>query len=120
MLEKMTESTDTMLAVRASGSLTHEDYQGLFIPELNACIEKNGKARALLYLDENFSGWELEAAWDDAKFGIQHHDDFIKLAIVGGPDWVEWSVKVGEFFISGEVKTFDIDQLQEALQWVKN
>ncbi len=120
MIEKMPESTDAMLAVKASGSLTHKDYQNLFIPELNACIQKNGKARALLYMDENFTGWELEAVWDDAKFGMQHRNDFIKMAIVGGPDWVDWSVKVAEFFISGEVKTFDTEQLREALEWVKN
>lgn len=119
MITKMPQSSETVLAVQASGQLTHEDYENVFIPELNQAIEQNGSARVVIFMDATFEGWELQAAWDDAKFGIAHRNDFAKLAIVGGPRWVAWSAKLSEAFISGEIKMFELEQLAEAFEWVK-
>lgn len=118
MLEIMNESTDTMLAVKATGTLSDSDYVDVWIPALQTIIDKNGKANALLYLDENFKGWELKAMWEDAKFGFKHRSDFSKIAIVGGPSWIKWGVKVGELMIDGEVGTYGPNQLAQALEWV--
>ncbi len=120
MITKLSESSDTALLVQASGHLTHEDYQTTFIPELQRLINIKGKARVLLYMDEGFEGWEMQAAWDDAKFGLAHRNDFSKLAIVGGPKWVAWGVRLSETLISGEIKMFEPEQLSEAKIWIKD
>lgn len=70
--------------------------------------------------EEEFQGWELEAAWDDAKFGLQHRNDFEKVAVVGGPRWVEWGMKLAAVIMCGEVKTFSEEQLEEAWKWVES
>ncbi len=117
MIEIMKESDGAMLAVKATKKLSGDDYTEVWIPALQKVIEQNGKGKCLLYMDENFEGWELKAMWEDARFGFAHRNDFDKLAVVGGPKWVEWGTKVAATMMSGEVKTYRIAQLDEALKW---
>ncbi len=119
MIEIMPESTDSMVAVKASGKLTHNDYATVWIPALKKGIEAHGKIDGLLYMDEDFEGWELEAMWDDTKFGFSHRNDFRRLAVVGGPKWVAWGAKLAALITDGEIKTFERSQLAEAISWVK-
>ncbi|NDV26586.1 STAS/SEC14 domain-containing protein [Desulfovibrio sp. JC010] len=118
MITIMKESSGPMLAVQATGKLSGDDYTEVWIPALREAIEKHNKCSCLLYMDENFEGWELKAMWEDASFGFAHRNDFDKLAVVGGPDWVEWGTKVAGKFMQGEVKTYPAEELVEALNWV--
>ncbi len=68
-------------------------------------------------MDENFEGWELKAMWEDAKFGMKHRNDFSRIAIVGGPNWVHWGVKLGELMMDCHVKTYPPEDLKEAVKW---
>jgi SpoIIAA-like len=119
MIEIMTESSGSALALRATGKLTDADYKDVMIPKLEEIIKQSGKAKVLLYLPKDFAGWEAHAAWDDARFGLQHRNDFEKLAVVGGAKWIEWATKIGAYFMKGEVKTFPEALLTEALDWIR-
>jgi hypothetical protein len=113
------EQEGNLVCLQANGKLTHADYQQVLIPRLEQVIKEHGKARILLAMGEDFHGWEPQAMWDDAKFGVQHRTDFEKCAVVGGPKWVEWATKVGALIIPCEVKTFPSSQLTDAQSWIK-
>jgi len=83
-------------------------------------LKEYGKCRFVFVFGENFHGWELGAAWDDAKFGMSHKDDFEKIAVVSDAKWIEWSTKVSGHFMQGQLKTYKTDQLQEAWDWTKS
>ena len=119
MIEIMSESKGNILAVKATEKLTARDYEEVFIPKINQLIEEYGKVRVVVLLAENFSGWEIGAAWDDAVFGIQHRNDFEKMAVVGGPKWVQWATKISFNFMDGQVAVYEIPELQSAVAWVK-
>jgi SpoIIAA-like len=119
MVEIMPESTGSALALKASGKLTDADYKEVLIPKMEEIIKQYGTAKVLLYLPGDFTGWEPHAAWDDARFGLRHRNDFEKLAVVGGAKWVEWCTKIGSHFMKGEVKTFPEEHFQEALDWIR-
>jgi hypothetical protein len=119
MIEILPETQGNTLVVKATSKLTTKDYEEVFIPKLKELIQQHGKVRAVLYLDDNFEGWELGAMWDDAKFGIQHRNDFDKIAIVSSKKYIEWASKIGSHFMKGQLKPFDGSQLQEALAWIK-
>jgi hypothetical protein len=120
MLTIMPESKDAILAIKATGQLTDSDYKEVLIPKMEQIIERFAKARALMYLSEDFIGWEPHAMWDDAKFGLRHRNDFEKLAVVGGTKWMEWATKIAAHFMKGEVRTFSEDQMQQAVDWVES
>lgn len=120
MITIMPESCGNVVGVRAAGKLTDKDYTEVLIPTLNALFQNYGKLNLLFYMDDTFQGWNLEAAWDDAFFGLQHRADFAKLAVVGGPAWVDWCIKLGGFLLKGEVRTLSAEDLECAWAWVKS
>ncbi len=105
------------LTLRAVGKLTHTDYETI-TPMLDSALEgvASPKIRALIDGTE-LEGWELRAAWDDFKLGLKHGKEFEKIAIVGNKDWQELAAKVGNWFISGEVSSFEDEG--EALAWLQ-
>lgn len=119
MIEIMPRSKGAVVGVRASDKLTHADYRDVWLPALEHAVVEHGKVRALLYMDAGFKGWDVSAAWDDAKFGLSHRRDFERCALIGGPDWVRWSAKLFAVFIKGEVRCFAADELEEAWRWIE-
>lgn len=118
MINISPESKGNILVISATGKLTDQDYKEVLIPRLEAIISEHGKARILLDMGDEFHGWEPAAAWDDARFGITHRNDFEKMGVIGGPGWVDWSLKIGALFIGGEIRNFAADEREEALRWV--
>lgn len=104
------------LSIRALGKLTHADYQEI-TPMIDAALSevKQPQVKALVDVSDS-DGWEPRAAWDDFKLGLKHRNEFVKIAIYGNKNWQEISAKIGSWFISGEVKSFDNEQ--DALLWL--
>ena len=119
MLRILPETGGDLLAIRANGTLTHEDYEKTLIPRLEAIVSAYGKARLLCDMGSGFAGWEPEAMWDDARFGFQHRNDITRLAVVGGPDWLRWASRLMRHLTDAEVETFPQDEQQQALDWVR-
>ena len=118
MLQFLPVFEGNTIAIRASGKLTHEDYQA-FLPKLEEQIKELGKVSVLLELD-NFSGWDIEAAKDDFHFGMQHQEDIIRFAIVGDKAWERWmTLMVKPFMPSGSIRFFTREELQEAWDWLR-
>ncbi len=106
------------IAIRATGKLTHEDYQA-FLPKLEEQIKQLGKVSVLMELD-NFKGWELNAAKDDVEFALKHVEDIERFAVVGDKAWEHWMVAmVKPFVLSADVKYFNREDLQEAWDWLR-
>jgi SpoIIAA-like len=119
MIKVQPESERNILVVRAEAKLTDQDYKEVLIPRLEAIIREHGKARLLLDMGEAFQGWEGAALWDDARFGLEHRNDFEKMAVIGGPGWVKWGLKLGAMVVSGEIRSFSPSEREEALRWIK-
>jgi hypothetical protein len=119
MVQIMPESAGKIIGLRATGKLTDQDYQEILILSLEALINQHGNIRLLCFMDEEFAGLAAGALWDDAKFFLPHKDDFEKMAIVGGPKWIELSMKLFAPLMKGDVKTFASDQLTQAWEWIR-
>jgi hypothetical protein len=120
MIEIMAESSGNIIGIRAIGTLTDADYKEMLMPRLERLFAQYRKLRVLFYMGEKeFAGWTVSAAWDDARLGLRYRSDFEKIAVVGGPRWVEWSSKFATFLITGEIRTFPADRVQDAWDWVK-
>ena len=107
---------EVFLSITAVGKLTHADYQ-IITPLIDGALGavKEPKVRMLVDASE-LDGWELRAAWDDLKLGLKHGSDFEKIAIFGNQRWQDLAAKVGSWFLSGEVRSFD--DRDAALAWL--
>jgi len=118
MLQFLPVFDGNTIAIRASGRLSHQDYQE-FLPELEKQIKELGKVSVLFELDD-FSGWDLEAAKDDFKFGMSNLDGIERFAVLGDKAWEHWMVMmVKPFMPSGKVRYFNRERLQEAWDWLR-
>jgi len=103
-------------AFKVSGKLTDTDYQEL-IPRVEEILQQETPISLLIKL-EDFEGWEAKAAWDDFKFGVKHQQDFARIAVVGENTKEHWMTMIGNAFVDTEVRYFDGNQSQQALQWL--
>lgn len=110
-------NSDFFLMLKASGKLTHQDYE-IITPLIDSALAqvKQPKIKVLINGIE-LEGWEPRAAWDDLKLGLKHGNQFVKIAIYGNKGWQEMAAKVGAWFVSGEVKYFENEET--ALSWLK-
>ena len=105
-----------LLTLKASGKLTHEDYETI-TPMIDTALSMVKQPKVKAFVDiTDFEGWELRAAWDDFKLGLSHGSEFEKIAVVGNKKWQEVGAKIGNWFVSGEVKYFE--DMHEAMDWL--
>ena len=109
-------NSDFFLTLRATGKLTHQDYETI-TPLIDSALAGVKHPRINVLIDgTELDGWEARAAWDDFKLGLKHGSQFEKIAIVGNKSWQEKLSKIGNWFISGDVKYFGSES--EALDWL--
>ncbi len=117
MIEQIPVQEDNIVAFRLSGKLSHADYQA-FLPRLEELIKEQGRISVLLELVD-FHGWDLGAAWDDFRLGVEHADDFERIAIVGEGGLQKWMALMAKPFTSAEVRFFEAEQLGDAWDWLR-
>ena len=88
-----------MLAIEATGKVTPEDYHNTLIPKAEAMMAK-GPIRMLYVIGKEFSGYELEALWDDGKIGLKHWHDFSSRAGVSDQAWIRAAVHMVQPFVT--------------------
>jgi hypothetical protein len=103
--------------IKAVGKLTHEDYE-TFVPSFEQLLKniKEPKVKVLADLSE-FEGWEMQAAWDDLKFGLSHNNDFEKIAVAGHSDLYKYGVKISNWFTPYEMHYFE--DINKAKEWLE-
>jgi hypothetical protein len=106
-----------VMAIEASGKVTHEDYRNTLIPKAEAMMGK-GPIRMLYVIGRDFTGFELEALWDDSAFGFRHWRDFSRIAVVTDHAWMSAMVNMFKPFFHGEVRLFRLAELPAAKDWI--
>ncbi len=90
-----------VLAIEASGKVTHEDYRDTLIPKAEAMMAK-GSIKMLCVIGRDFTGFEIEAFWDDGAFGLKHRHDFSRIAVVTDHAWMSATVNMFKPFFTGK------------------
>jgi hypothetical protein len=117
MLKLIEGMPPDVLAIEAIGKVTHEDYRTTLIPKAEAMMS-NGAIKMLYVIREEFTGYELEALWDDGAFGIKHWREFKRIAVVADLVWLRASISMFAPFFSAEVRLFNLPELSAAKDWI--
>ena len=118
MITLRTDLPDHVLGADASGTVTASDYETVLVPAVEAHRRTHDTIRALMVLGPEFTGFDAGAMWDDAKLGLRDGKAFERLAVVTDHDHVRGLVNTFKFMIPGEVRTFELAQLDDAKAWV--
>jgi hypothetical protein len=108
-----------VIGLRASGKLTKDDYRNVLEPALEEATG-SGEARVVFSLTD-FEGLEPGAVLEDVKTGLDvelgHRKEWARLALVTDVDWVAKAMHVFAWAMPGEVRTFALDELEQAKTW---
>jgi SpoIIAA-like len=120
MIGRMDDMPAGVIGIRASGRLTKDDYREGLEPALKEATD-SGEARVLFVLPD-FDGLEPGAWVEDVKTGLkvetQNRSAWKKLAFVSGVDWVSKSMRLFAWAMPGELKVYEMEELDEAKSWV--
>jgi universal stress protein A len=115
MIKEIPLNESHIYAFRVSGKLVEEDYK-TFRPKLERILKKENPLSLLIKLEE-FEGWSAKAAWQDLKLGLDHDNDFLRIAIVGASLWQKVMAELGDLFTQTKVSYFEDES--DALNWLK-
>lgn len=118
MIEKIPFLPDNVLGFTAKGTVTAKDYESVINPAVEAQFTENSKVRFLYHLGKDFTEFESGAMWDDAKLGLKHPLGWEKIAVVSDFEWIKRAIRVFGLVIPGQIRVFNNDELDEAVQWI--
>ena len=105
---------NNQIAVAVMGQFTLDDYREF---EKAVCygVQFQGPVNVLFDLRDMLS-YSVDVAWEELKFSREHKNDFERIAILTGDQWVAWSMWVNRLFMSADIRLFD--ELELAQAWV--
>ena len=112
------EKSGNVIRTLVSDQLTEEDYDKI-LPALQQTLNEWDSVRWYFEM-RDFSGWEPKAAFKELKFDIEHANEMAKVAMVGTKKWQEWLTTAMKPFTSADVRYFDLQEREEALQWIQS
>ncbi|GAA4774767.1 hypothetical protein GCM10023219_22860 [Stakelama sediminis] len=107
-----------VIAIRAVGVITAQDYRDTLIPMVEAKLKTHDTIKCLVVLDSDYAAYSGDAAWEDMKLGIRHWNAFRRIAVVSDIGWIVKAVRLFAPIMPGAVKTFPVAELDAAKAWV--
>jgi hypothetical protein len=118
MLEKLSDVPRDVVAVRAVGKLTREDYENVVEPLIDDARREGRRLRFLYEVGPEFDGFTPGAAWEDAKLGLRSLKTFEACAVVTDRDWIRESARIAGFFLPCPVRVFPNGDRDKAVEWL--
>lgn len=118
MITQLSNVPTNVVAFRATGDVTKEDFETDVLPAVNELVKRTGKLNYLLVLDTELKNFTYGAWMQDAILGIKQLTKWHRAAIVSDSDSINKFTDVFGLFVPGEFKGFTKEQLPEAIDWV--
>ncbi|MEM8619809.1 MAG: STAS/SEC14 domain-containing protein [Actinomycetota bacterium] len=116
MLESIADAPDGVIAMRAVGEFTIDDYLDVVEPQVHELDGGHADLRLVLELGSEFTGFG-DGAWGDLTDEIRH-THFHRGAVVTDDRFIRTGIDVLKWTLHGHVRTFGTDELEHALRWV--
>ncbi len=116
MLQTIDDAPDGVIAMRAVGEFTIDDYRAIIEPRLNDLDGEHPELRLLLQLGDQFSGFG-EGAWGDLTADIRR-THFHRGAVVTDDRFIRTGIDVLKWTLHGHVRTFGNGEFSKAMAWV--
>lgn len=116
MIAVKPNNLDMIMEVIVDGKVTKEDMQK-FEEEFNEKRKKTDKLNLLISVHK-IEGYSLSTMLEDLKFSANHWKEFHKIGIIADEKWIELSAKISDFVPGVQVKQFDFDERNKAMNWL--
>ncbi|HEY6570345.1 MAG TPA: STAS/SEC14 domain-containing protein [Candidatus Limnocylindrales bacterium] len=117
MLTPIAAAPAGVVALRAVGTVTTDDYDTVLTPAIEAAIMDHGSVRLVYELGPDFKGYAAGAAWEDAKFGASYLSKWKRCAVVTDHTLLADAVRAFGVIMPGEIRVFPVAGLADAMAW---
>jgi hypothetical protein len=119
MLERIDDLNAGLTGLRATGTVTVEDYERVVIPMLENARREGRRLRFLFQFDSGFDGFTAGAAWKDLKVGWKYLRLFERCAVASDRDWIQAGATVVGAVLPCPVRVFGTSELEKAIEWLR-
>ncbi len=120
MIEVLKDLPPGVDGVRASGTVSTEDYESVMVPLLEAARRDGRRLRFLYQVGPDFQGFTPGAAWQDIKIGLRTMRLFDACAVVSDIGWIREATRLAAFFLPCPVNVFSIADRPMAADWLRS
>ncbi|TRW24266.1 STAS/SEC14 domain-containing protein [Flavobacterium zepuense] len=117
MITQITDVPNNMVAFKADGEVTKEDFE-LVKTQVADLVEDTGKLNYLLFLDNSPKDFTLGAWLQDALLGISNITKWNRAAIISDSDTVIKFTDAFSKVMPGEFKGYPKAEYERAVDWV--
>jgi hypothetical protein len=119
MIRILPRSQGNVVGIECIGKISREDYTSTVIPAIDRAIAQHGKARVLVEFADSFSGYDIKALFEDARYGGKHLRDFERCAVINGPLFVKMAFKLMNKVTKCECRSFDKSDRDKAWNFIE-
>lgn len=106
------------MEIHAFGKFTREEVNSAW-SKIKKDLPTHGKVR-LLEVIHQLDGAEPEAIWQDFKRGMPMMHRVDRHGLVSDYPWKDAFAAVGDVFTSAEVRTFELNEIEDARTWLNS
>ena len=117
MLERMADIPSNVIGIRATGSVSAEDYDRVLKPAIDAALGAGEGIRLVYELGPGFEGYSPGAAWEDLKLGTGYLRAWERCAVVTDHALLSDVIRGFGVLMPGEIRVFPVAELETAIAW---
>ena len=108
-----------VIALRAVGVITAQDYADTLVPLVKARLAEHDKLKLMIVLGDEYATYAGDAAWADIKFGLGHGWDFSRVALVTDIGWMAKAARLFALLMPFDFEVFPMAELDAAKGWIR-
>lgn len=117
MFEPIDKIQGHVLGIRITGEISEDEHLKIDAM-IRTAIAKWGRLRILIVVKHYPSFSSAEALYEDLRMVKKNAEHIQRMAIVGDRQWKSTWVGIFGLFSGIETNYFQLDQVQEAWQWI--
>jgi hypothetical protein len=118
MLEPLVSLPAGIIGVRATGTVTKDDYDRVLRPLLRGVHAEGRRVRLLYVFAPDFKALTLGAGWEDVRLGMKYLRMFERCAIVTDVTWIREGTQLLGTMMPCPVRVYRTAEEDQAVQWL--
>lgn len=118
MIELIQNLPAGTVGFRARGQVTARDYEEVIVPDVEAAFAIHRKLRLLYITEDDFTGFDPLAMWDDAKLSMRHLSGWERVALVSDVEWLRTAMGAMRFVLPVDIRVFRLSEEADAQRWI--
>ncbi len=119
MIEVLEKKENNLVSIKVEGKIE----KGAMLEQINQMMKekKDQYGQIRLYLEiPSFEGYSnLGALFEDLRLTLEHYNSIEKMAVITQEVWIRSLAPLSNLITKGEVKTFELQQKDEARAWLQ-